>query len=103
MNKFKALMIKVWEYIKYLIKHPKTTLPAFLIAETIFWIPVWLPAVLYFITGEAWLWTIVGSVVLFWAGPITPAILLQVSFISLVERLITKTKLIKEMNKNGRN
>ena len=89
-EKIKKFWKKVWDYIKYLFQHPKTTLPAFLIAESIFWIPVWVPALIYFITGIEWMWGIVGAVCAFWAGPITPAIALQIGFIALVERWFIK-------------
>ena len=94
-NSIKEFWRKVWNYIVYLWKHPKTTLPAFCIAEIIFWIPVWLPTI-FALTISPWWWTVVGSVIAFWAGPFTPAIALQVGFIALIERLIIKIKTKKE-------
>lgn len=91
MNKFKQFWKKVWDYIKYLWQHPKTTLPAFLIAEIIFWIPVWVPALLGILISSWW-FSVATAVIIFWAGPITPAIGLQIAFIALVERTIVKIK-----------
>lgn len=96
---FKAFWIKVWNYIKYLCKHPRTTLPAFCIAELIFWIPFWVPALLAIIVNPWW-WTVVGAVTAFWAGPFTPAIALQVGFIALIERIFVKIKNRKEKKEN---
>lgn len=89
MKKFKNFWKKIGNYIKYLFTHPKTSLPAFIIAETIFWIPVWVPALLAIIINPWW-WTVATAVIIFWAGPITPAIPLQIGFILLVERIIVK-------------
>jgi hypothetical protein len=65
-------------------------LPA-LIAELIFWIPVWVPAILA-LTVSAWWWTAVGAVIAFWAGPFTPGILLQAAFILFVKKIFDKIK-----------
>lgn len=99
-QKLKNFWKKILDYIKYLWKHPSTTLPAFLIAETIFWIPVWVPFILGFISP--WWWTITTAVIVFWAGPITPAIALQIGFIAAIERLIVKIKNKKEKKENDR-
>lgn len=99
-NKIKNFWKGVWNYVKYLWQHPRTTLPAFLIAETIFWIPVWVPFLLGFIFNPWW-FSVSTAVIVFWAGPLTPAIGLQVGFIAAIERLITKIKKNKE-NKNDR-
>lgn len=93
--------MRLWNYIKYLFKHPKTTLPAFCIAEVIFWIPVWVPALLALIFNPWW-WTVVGAVCAFWAGPFTPAIALQLGFIAAVERLIVKLQNKKEKKEDDR-
>ena len=98
---FKAFWVKVWNYVKYLWHHPKTTFPAFLIAEVIFWIPVWVPALLALIVSPWW-WTVATAVIMFWAGPLTPAIALQIAFIAAVERCLTKIKIKKENKENAK-
>lgn len=90
-EKFKTFWVKVWDYIKYLWKNPKTTLPAFIIAELLFWTPVWAPAILAIVINPWW-WTVVTAVIAFWAGPVTPAIALQIGLIAAIERLIKKIK-----------
>lgn len=97
-QKLKNFWKKILDYIKYLWQHPRTTLPAFLIAEVIFWIPVWIPFILGFI--NPWWWTVSTAVIVFWAGPFTPAVALQIGFIAAVERLIVKIK--KENEENDR-
>lgn len=91
-EKFFKFWKKTGAYIKHLFINWRTTLPAFIIAESIFWLPVWLPALLYFILKIEWLWAISAMVVTFWAGPFTPAIGLQLGFIALIERWFTKSK-----------
>ena len=100
-QKLKNFWKKIFDYIIYLWKHPRTTLPAFLIAETLFWIPVWVPAILALVVNPWW-WTAVTAVIAFWAGPITPAIALQIGLIAAVERLIIKIQNRKEKKENGR-
>jgi hypothetical protein len=90
-KRIKAIWNKVIEYIKYLWRNPKTTFPAFLIAEAVFWLPVWLSAI-FALTISAWWWTVVGVVITFWAGPFTPALPLQIGLIAVVERIIVKIK-----------
>ena len=99
--KIKNFWLKVWEYVKYLWKHPKTTLPAFIIAELIFWSPVWVPAILA-LTISPWWWTVSTAVIAFWAGPFTPAIALQIGFIAALERLFVKIQSKKEKKENER-
>ena len=99
--KIKNFWKRVWEYVKYLCKHPKTTLPAFLIAESIFWIPVWVPAILALCINPWW-WTAVAAVMAFWAGPFTPAIALQIGFIAAIERLLVKIKTKRRKKKDGK-
>lgn len=100
-EKIKLFWKRILDYIKYLWKNPRTTLPAFLIAEIIFWMPVWIPALLALIISPWW-WTISLAVIAFWAGPITPAIALQIGFIAAIERLIVKIKNKKETKENGK-
>ena len=99
LEKIKKFWKSVWEYLKYLWKNPKTTLPAFCVAEIIFWMPVWIPFLLGLIINPWWYTIAIGTIV-FWAGPITPAIGCQIAFIVAVERLFNKIKKRKEKKKN---
>lgn len=91
----KKIFEKIINYIKYIFAHPRDLLLPFILAEIIFWIPVWIPAILALVISPWW-WTIVGAVIAFWAGPITPAIPLQVGLIAAFERLFNKIKQKKE-------
>ena len=95
MNKFKAFWLKVWNYIKYLFKNPKDVLIPVVVAELLFWSPVWVSAIFAFILSPWW-WTVVTGVIAFWAGPFTPAIALQVGLIAAFERIWNKI-----INKKG--
>ena len=101
MNKFKAFWLKIWNYIKYVFKHPKDTLLPALLAEIVFWMPVWIPAILALIISPWW-WTVVGAVIAFWAGPLTPAIALQVGLIALFEKGWNRIRKKKENKNNDR-
>lgn len=95
LEKIKAFWLKVWNYIKYLFTHPRDVLLPTLVAEVIFWSPVWVPAILALVISPWW-WTVSGAVIAFWAGPFTPAIALQIGFIAALERLFNRKK-----NKNN--
>ena len=81
-----------------------------LIGESIFWIPVWVPAVIAIITGNNWWFTVSGGVIAFWSGPFTPAVLLQLGLIFLLkilfggkETLSEKKEIIKQKFKELKN
>lgn len=87
---------KIWNFLRREIFNKECILGA-LIVEIIFWTPVWVPVLINFITGNPWWLTISGAVCLFWAGPFTPAIPLQLALIAAINKLIKK---IKERRKN---
>lgn len=92
MKKFlKENFQKIWDYIKYLCTHPRDVLLPTLVAEIVFWIPLWVPAILA-LTISPWWWTVVGSVFVFWAAPFTPATLLQVGLIAAFVGIWNKIK-----------
>lgn len=92
----------IWNYIVYIAKHPQQLIVPVLCAEIIFWIPIWVPALLA-ITVSPWWWTVVAAVNAFWWAPCTPATLLQIGLITLFERIWNRIlKKIKEKKKNGK-
>ena len=93
----KTFWKKLIDYIKELAKAPFSALLPALLAEIIFWIPVWVPALLAIII-DPWWWSAVGAVCAFWAGPFTPAIPLQLALIGVFIKLF-KNK--KNKNKKG--
>lgn len=92
---------KFFNYIKYIFKHPRDTLLPAILAEIVFWIPVWVPALLALIISPWW-WTVVGAVIAFWAGPFTPAIVLQLGLIAAFERIWNRIRKKKENKKDER-
>ncbi len=67
-----------------------------LIGESIFWIPVWIPAVIAIMTRNNWWWTVSGGAIAFWSGPFTPAILLQLGLIFLLKVFFGSGGTLKE-------
>lgn len=100
MNKFKAFWLKIWNYLKYIFTHPRELFFPFIIAELIFWSPVWVCALLAVFISPWW-WTAVGAVIAFWAGPFTPAVPLQIGLIAALERLFNKKNKNKKENKDN--
>ena len=66
-----------------------------LIGEAIFWIPVWIPAILAIIVNPWW-WSVASAVIVFWAGPFTPAMPLQFALILLLKKIHHKIRSKKE-------
>ena len=98
MNKLKLFWKKIINYIKYLFSHPRDVLLPTLLAEIIFWIPVWVSA-LFALIISPWWWSVTLGVIAFWCAPLTPAIGLQIGLIVAMERFINKKK---EKKKNAK-
>lgn len=62
-----------------------------LIAEAIFWSPVIVTAILALVINP-WFWTVTSAIMLFWAGPFTPAIPLQIGLALAIKGIVTKIK-----------
>lgn len=67
-----------------------------LIAELIFWSPVIITAILALVINP-WFWTITSAILLFWAGPFTPAVPLQIGLAIAIKALVHR---IKKNDKN---
>lgn len=92
----KEKMKDLWQWLrKNLIN--KEMLLYTLVGEAIFWIPVWVPALLAIIVDPQW-WTAVSVVIVFWAGPFTPAIPLQLALIFALKKLHSKIRRKKNVN-----
>ena len=93
-----------WKWLRQNIFTKKMILPT-LIAETIFWSPVIVTTLLALIVNVRW-WTAVGAICVFWAGPLTPAIPLQLALILFVSKLFNhkrKRKDKKQINEQSIN
>lgn len=62
-----------------------------LIAELIFWSPVIITALLALIINP-WFWTICSAIMLFWAGPFTPAVPLQIALAIGIKTIVNKLR-----------
>ena len=93
--KEKITKAKIW--LKENVFNKQCILGA-LIAEVIFWSPVWVTA-LFGLIFDAWWFTATTAIIAFWAGPFTPAIVIQLAFIAFVNRIINK---IRRRKNNGR-
>lgn len=62
-----------------------------LIAELIFWSPVIVCSILAILVNK-WFWTAVSAICLFWAGPATPAVPLQLGLAVLLKKIHNRNK-----------
>ena len=62
-----------------------------LVAETIFWSPVIVTALLALIINP-WSWTICSAIMIFWAGPFTPAVPLQLGLAIGLKTIVNKIR-----------
>ena len=62
-----------------------------LIAELIFWSPVIVTAILALLINP-WFWTVTSAILLFWAGPFTPAVPLQLGLALGLKTIVNKIK-----------
>ena len=67
-----------------------------LITELIFWSPVIITAILALVINP-WFWTITSAILLFWAGPFTPAVPPQIGL------AIANKALVHRIKKNDKN
>jgi len=75
------------------------------IAELIFWSPCIVTALLA-VTISPWYWTVFGAICAFWAGPFTPAVVLQLGLAVALKKLwhlITKKKHKENGGNDGQN
>lgn len=70
-----------------------------LIAELIFWSPSIVTGILA-LTINPFFWTVFGGIAVFWAGPFTPAVPLQLGLALLLKKLFSGRK--QDGNNNKR-
>lgn len=81
----RRLIKKIINWIKNNITR-KSYLICLLIAEVIFWLPNIVTAILA-ITVSKWFWTIFTAIIVFWSGPFTPAVPLQLALALVIEKI----------------
>ena len=60
-----------------------------IIAEAIFWSPVIIGVILAW-SVSAWWWAVVSAYIVFWAGPLTPAMMLQFGLAVALKKIFTR-------------
>ena len=77
---------KIWIWLKKTVLN-KDMLLAFLIAEVIFWSPCIVTGILA-VSVNQWWWTVFTTIIIFWCGPFTPAIPLQIGLAMFIKKII---------------
>lgn len=80
---------KIWMWLRKTVLN-KNMILAFLIAELIFWSPCIVTGVLA-ITVNEWWWTVFTTIIIFWCGPLTPAVPLQIGLAVFIKKIINIT------------
>lgn len=81
---------QVWKWLRKNIFNKEMILYV-LIAELIFWSPVIIFSILAIIINP-YFWGIVSGIILFWAGPFTPAMPLQFALAVAIKKLFERGK-----------
>ena len=76
---------QLWRWLRKNVLN-KDMIWAVLIAELIFWSPVIVCSILALIV-DPWWWTAVTAILVFWAGPFTPAVPLQIGLAIIIKKL----------------
>ena len=92
----KTKIKRLWKWLRKTVLN-KEMLIFFLIAELIFWSPCIVSALLALIINPWW-WSIFGAVCVFWAGPFTPAVPLQIGLALLLKKIFKKKKSVKKVS-----
>lgn len=90
MGKVKERTKKVWRWLRANALN-RQMIVYVLIAELIFWSPCIVTALLAIIVNP-WYWTVFGAICAFWAGPITPAVPLQIGLAVLIKKIVERKK-----------
>lgn len=90
MGKIKERNKKVWRWLRENALN-KQMIVYVIIAEVIFWAPCIVTALLA-ITINPWWWTAFGAICAFWAGPLTPAVPLQIGLAILIKKIVKRKK-----------
>ena len=90
MGKVKERTKKVWRWLRANALN-RQMIVYVLIAELIFWSPCIMTALLAIIVNP-WYWTVFGAICAFWAGPITPAVPLQIGLAVLIKKIVERKK-----------
>lgn len=93
-SRVKKKLKDVWRYLRVNIL-TKDMILWVIIAELIFWSPVIVTAVLALVINP-WYWTVTSAIMLFWAGPFTPAVPLQIGLALALKGIYNKIRRKKD-------
>lgn len=94
----KERLRKMWLWLRKEV-FVKDMIVYIIISELIFWSPVIVVIILALIINP-WFWTICGAIILFWSGPFTPAIPLQLGLALVIKKIVAKIKIYKNKKKD---
>lgn len=95
--KLRRIKIKLQRALKYLRTNilTKDMILWVILAELIFWSPVIVAAILALVV-DPWYCTVISAILLFWAGPFTPAIPLQIGLALALKGIYNKIRRKKD-------
>ena len=99
-RRIKIKLVSLWRWLRKNVLN-KEMLLSVIIAELIFWSPVIVTGLLAIII-DPWWWTACTAIILFWAGPFTPAVPLQIGLAVLIKKLSSLIKRKINKNKEGK-
>ena len=99
-QRIKNKLISLWRWLRKNVLN-KDMFLSVIIAELIFWSPVIVTGLLAIII-DPWWWTACTAIMLFWAGPFTPAVPLQIGLAVLIKKLSSAIKRKIKKNKEGK-
>lgn len=86
----KERLKSIWKWLRKNAFNKKMFV-CFLVAELIFWSPCIVTGILA-VAIDPWWWSVFGSICLFWSGPFTPAVPLQIGLAILLRKIYDKIK-----------
>ena len=90
----KQKLIKLWKWLRKNVLNQEMIIYV-IIAELIFWSPVIITSILALVI-DPWFWTATSTIMLFWAGPFTPAVPLQIGLAIAIKGIVHKVKKMRE-------
>lgn len=93
-RRIKNKLTSIWKYLRANVL-TKDMILWVIIAELIFWSPVIVTSILALLINP-WYWTVTSAIMLFWAGPFTPAVPLQIALALALKGIYNKIRRKKD-------
>lgn len=90
MGKSKERLKKLWRWLRINVFNKKMIV-YMLISELIFWSPCIVTGIMA-LCVDPWWWSATTTIILFWAGPFTPAIELQIGLALLIKKIVERKR-----------